>query len=124
MRLSGRLDALARRVPDTPIGGEDAINRAVFRHYEREQEAARAAAPARDHAADARDFERAAQECDAAGVDIVAEMEAAFARFMAAEAAEHGPWLTIAGVGRIREGDYRRLRARVAGERDAAHRAP
>ena len=59
MRLTRRLDSLARRLPHEPTSGEDAINRAVFARYQQETDAARAAAAPIDYDAYTREFEAA-----------------------------------------------------------------
>jgi len=63
MRLTRRLDTLARRLPPEPTSGEDAINRAVFARYQQETDAARAAAAPIDYDAYTREFEAAYAEC-------------------------------------------------------------
>jgi len=111
MRLTRRLDALARCLPDGPVDGEDGINRAVFARYRQETEATRAAAPPVDYDAYNEEFERVCWETP----DFLEQMETAFAEWMRAEDAAHGAWITIPGHGRIRERTYARLRAQVAG---------
>lgn len=115
VRLSGRLDALARRLPDGPIDGEDGINRAVFARYQQETKAARAAAPPLDYDAYAEEFERVCRETP----DLLEQMETFFAAAMRAEEAAYGAWMTVPGHGMIRERTYARLRAQVTGGRDA-----
>ncbi len=112
MRLKRRLDSLTRRLPHEPTGGEDAINRAVFARYRHETDAAHAAATPLDYDAYTRAFEAAYAEH---GETLLEEMGQYFTAMMAQEEAEHGPWMTIPGHGRIRERTYARLRARVSG---------
>ncbi len=115
MRLAGRLDALARRLPDEPMDGEDAINRAIFALERRELEAARAAAPPVDYDAYTREFDRLLRD----EPDFWEEYQAAFTALWEQEEHECGPWMTIPGHRRIRERAYARLRAQVTGGRDA-----
>ncbi len=117
MRLTRRLDTLARRLPHEPTSGEGAINRAVFALEKRELEAARAAAAPIDYDTYTRAFEAVYAEH---GETLLEEMGRYFTARMAQEEAEHGPWMTVEGYGRIRERTYERLRARVTGGRDAA----
>lgn len=121
VRLSGRLDALARRLPDGPIDGEDGINRAVFARYQQETDAARAAAPPLDYDAYTREFAAAYAE---RGETLLEEMGQYFTAMMAQEEAEYGPWMTVEGYGRIRERDYHRLKTHVTGGRHATASTP
>ncbi len=121
MRLTRRLDTLARRLPHEPTSGEDAINRAVFARYRQETDAARAAAAPIDYDAYTREFEAAYAE---RGETLLEEMGQYFTAMMAQEEAEHGPWIAIPGHGRIRERDYQRLRAHVTGGRHATAPTP
>lgn len=118
MRLTQRLDALARRLPRDTTDGEDAIIRAVFVAHAADMEATHVEI----------DCDEYTQVFDAAyaehGEALLAEMERYFAATMAQEEAEQGPWMTIEGHGRIRERTYARLRARVTGGRDAAAQTP
>lgn len=111
MRLTRRLDSLARRLPDASASREDIISRAVFARYRQETDAARTATPHIDYDAYNDEFERVCRETP----DFLEQMEAFFAEAMRAEEAAYGPWMTILGHGRIRERTYARLRAQVAG---------
>ena len=121
MRLTRRLDTLARRLPPEPTSGEDAINRAVFARYQQETDAARAAAAPIDYDAYTREFEAAYAE---RGETLLEEMGQYFTAMMAQEEAEHGPWMTVEGYGRIRERDYHRLKTHVTGGRHATAPTP
>jgi len=121
MRLTRRLDTLARRLPHEPTRGEDAINRAVFARYQQQTDAARAAAAPIDYDAYTRDFEAAYAE---RGETLLEEMGQYFTAMMAQEEAEHGPWIAIPGHGRIRERDYYRLKTHVTGGRHATAPTP
>jgi len=57
VRLTGRLDALARRLPADAPGSKDSINRAVFARHRRETDAVRAAALPLDYDGYTRAFE-------------------------------------------------------------------
>lgn len=121
MRLTRRLDTLARRLPHEPTSGEDAINRAVFARYQQETDAARAAAAPIDYDAYTREFEAAYAEH---GETLLEEMGQYFTAMMTQEEAEHGPWIAIPGHGRIRERDYHRLKTHVTGGRHATAPTP
>lgn len=120
MRLTRRLDTLARRLPPELTRGEDAINRAVFARYRQETDAAYAAAPPIDYDAFTREFDRLLRD----EPDFWEEYQAAFTVMWEQEEGALGPSITIPGHGWLRERVYQRLRAQVTGARNAAEPTP